>query len=79
MSRQRRGGAFADRAGDYDAIAIELCDTRFRAMRDREAWRNLDLLQIIRDGKAEWLLPTLHCRPISAASQSSLALSPAPR
>src|SRR6185369_14305966 len=38
--------------GDYDAIAIELCDTRYRAMRDREAWRNLDLLQIIRDGKA---------------------------
>ena len=37
---------------DYDAIAIELCDTRYRAMRDREAWRNLDLLQIIRDGKA---------------------------
>jgi pheromone shutdown-related protein TraB len=38
--------------GDFDAIAIELCDTRFRAMRDREAWRNLDLLQIIREGKA---------------------------
>ena len=38
--------------GDFDAIAVELCDTRFRAMRDREAWRNLDLLKIIRDGKA---------------------------
>jgi pheromone shutdown-related protein TraB len=39
-------------SGDFDAIAVELCDTRFRAMRDREAWRNLDLLKIIRDGKA---------------------------
>ena len=38
--------------GEYDAIAIELCDTRFRSLRDREAWRNLDLWQIIRDGKA---------------------------
>ena len=38
--------------GDFDAIAVELCDTRFRAMRDREAWRNLDLLKIIREGKA---------------------------
>jgi pheromone shutdown-related protein TraB len=38
--------------GDFDAIAVELCDTRFRALRDREAWRNLDLLQVIRDGKA---------------------------
>ena len=39
-------------SGDFDAIAVELCDTRFRAMRDREAWRNLDLLKIIREGKA---------------------------
>jgi len=39
-------------SGEFDAIAVELCDTRFRAMRDREAWRNLDLLKIIRDGKA---------------------------
>ncbi|GAH24058.1 unnamed protein product, partial [marine sediment metagenome] len=37
---------------NFDAIAIELCDTRYRALRDREAWRNLDLLQIIRQGKA---------------------------
>lgn len=36
----------------FDAIAVELCDTRYRALRDREAWRNLDLLQIIRQGKA---------------------------
>ncbi len=38
--------------GHFDAIAVELCETRFRALRDREAWRNLDLLQVIRDGKA---------------------------
>ncbi|MDR3389723.1 MAG: TraB/GumN family protein [Rudaea sp.] len=38
--------------GDFDAIAVELCDTRYRALRDREAWRNLDLLQVIREGKA---------------------------
>jgi len=36
----------------YDAIAVELCETRYRALRDRESWRNLDLLQIIRQGKA---------------------------
>ena len=38
--------------GDFDAIAVELCDTRYKALRDREAWRNLDLLQVIREGKA---------------------------
>jgi pheromone shutdown-related protein TraB len=37
---------------DFDAIAVELCDTRYQALRDREAWRNLDLLQVIRQGKA---------------------------
>lgn len=36
----------------FDAIAIELCETRFRSLRDREAWRNLDLWQVIREGKA---------------------------
>ncbi len=39
-------------AEPFDAIAIELCDTRFRSLRDREAWRNLDLWQVIREGKA---------------------------
>jgi pheromone shutdown-related protein TraB len=39
-------------AENFDAVAIELCDTRYRAMRDPESWRNLDLLQIIRQGKA---------------------------
>ena len=38
--------------GDFDAIAVELCESRFRALRDPEAWRNLDLWQVIRDGKA---------------------------
>lgn len=39
-------------SGEYDAVAIELCETRFRALRDPEAWRNLDLWHVIRDGKA---------------------------
>ena len=37
---------------DFDAIAVELCETRFRSIRDREAWRRLDLWQVIREGKA---------------------------
>ena len=36
----------------FDAIAIELCDSRFKALSDREAFRNLDLWQVIREGKA---------------------------
>jgi len=36
----------------FDAVAVELCDSRYRALCDPEAWRNLDLLQVIRSGKA---------------------------
>jgi pheromone shutdown-related protein TraB len=39
-------------SGEYDAIAVELCESRYKAMHDPEAWRNLDLWRVIRDGKA---------------------------
>jgi pheromone shutdown-related protein TraB len=42
----------AIQTGEYDAIAVELCESRYRAMHDPEAWRNLDLWRVIRDGKA---------------------------
>ena len=35
----------------FDAVAVELCDSRFQSMRDPEAFRKLDLFQVIRDGK----------------------------
>jgi len=40
------------RTGTFDAVAVELCEPRYRALCDPESWRNLDLLQVIRDGKA---------------------------
>src|SRR5215468_4704908 len=36
----------------FDAVAVELCESRYRALCDPEAWRNMDLLQVIRSGKA---------------------------
>jgi pheromone shutdown-related protein TraB len=36
----------------FDAVAVELCEPRYQALCDPTAWRNLDLLQVIRDGKA---------------------------
>ncbi|HET6545316.1 MAG TPA: TraB/GumN family protein [Rhodanobacteraceae bacterium] len=36
----------------FDAVAVELCESRYRAMRDPDAFRNLDLFQVIRQGKA---------------------------
>ncbi len=36
----------------FDAVAVELCEPRFASMRDPESFRNLDLFQIIRQGRA---------------------------
>src|SRR5215468_10820565 len=36
----------------FDAVAIELDESRYRALCDPESWRNMDLLQVIRGGKA---------------------------
>lgn len=36
----------------FDAVAVELCEPRYKSMRDPESFRNLDLFQIIRQGKA---------------------------
>lgn len=36
----------------FDAVAVELCEPRFQSMRDPEAFRKLDLFQVIRQGKA---------------------------
>ncbi|HEX5122974.1 MAG TPA: TraB/GumN family protein [Rhodanobacteraceae bacterium] len=36
----------------FDAVAVELCESRFRSLRNPEAFRDLDLFQVIRQGKA---------------------------
>jgi pheromone shutdown-related protein TraB len=36
----------------FDAVAVELCEPRYKSMRDPESFRNLDLFQVIRQGKA---------------------------
>jgi len=39
-------------AEPFDAVAIELCEPRYNAMRDPDSFRKLDLFQVIRQGKA---------------------------
>ena len=38
-------------AGAYDLIAVELCGSRYAAMTNPDAWKELDLFQVIREGK----------------------------
>lgn len=43
----------------FDAIAVELCDSRARGMRDPEAFAKMDLFQVIRTGKAGMVFASL--------------------
>jgi len=38
--------------GDWDVVAIELCDSRFKAFENPEALQKLDLFEVIRSGRA---------------------------
>ncbi|MCP1728384.1 pheromone shutdown-related protein TraB [Natronospira proteinivora] len=43
----------------FDAVAVELCETRRQAMRDPEHLAKLDLFQVFREGKAGMVAATL--------------------
>jgi pheromone shutdown-related protein TraB len=43
----------------FDAVAIELCESRAQGMRDPEAFKQMDLFQVIRQGKAGMVAASL--------------------
>ena len=45
--------------GDYDCIAVELCASRAQALLDPDALARMDLVQVIRDGKASLIAAML--------------------
>ncbi|MGB5440480.1 MAG: TraB/GumN family protein [Gammaproteobacteria bacterium] len=46
-------------SGDYDAIAVELCENRHNNMRNPDQFSNTDLWQVIRQGKSGMMLANL--------------------
>jgi pheromone shutdown-related protein TraB len=46
-------------SGKFDAIAVELCSTRFDALRGERDWKDLDLYKIIRQRKAGLVMANL--------------------
>jgi pheromone shutdown-related protein TraB len=46
-------------SGDYDAIAVELCQARYDALTAERKWTDLDLYKIIRQGKAGLVMANL--------------------
>jgi pheromone shutdown-related protein TraB len=47
------------RTGEYDRIAIELCPPRFQNLTQKSMWKNLDIYQVLRQGKGSLLLINL--------------------
>ncbi len=46
-------------SGHYDAVAIELCQSRYHALTDKSAWQNLNVFSILREGKAGMMMASL--------------------
>lgn len=46
-------------SGDYDAVAIELCESRYNKMRNPEQFANMDLWPVIRQGRSGMMLASL--------------------
>jgi len=36
---------------DPDSVCVELCDSRFQSLKDKDRWKNLDIVKVIRQGK----------------------------
>jgi pheromone shutdown-related protein TraB len=45
--------------GDYDVIAVELCQARYDSLTAKRRWTDLDLYKIIREGKAGLVMANL--------------------
>lgn len=42
-----------------DTVAVELCEPRYRALRNPDEWKKMDIVQVIRSGKTFFLLAQL--------------------
>jgi pheromone shutdown-related protein TraB len=46
-------------SGDYDAIAIELCENRYNTLNDPDSLAKMDLFKVVREGKAPMVMASL--------------------
>lgn len=46
-------------SGDYDAVALELCENRYQSMIDPDALSRLDLVQVFRKGRGPMVMASL--------------------
>ncbi len=46
-------------SGDYDAVAIELCESRHNTLKDPDSLAKMDLFKVVREGKAPMVMASL--------------------
>ncbi len=44
---------------DPDTVCVELCDSRYQSLKDKDRWKNLDIVKVIREGKGFLLLANM--------------------
>lgn len=62
--------------GDYDCIAVELCMNRAKALIDPDALARMDLVQVIREGKASLIAATLALGAFQQRLASQFGIEP---
>jgi pheromone shutdown-related protein TraB len=60
----------------FDAIAVELCESRARGIRDPEAFAKMDLFQVIRTGKAGMVFASLALSSFQQRIAEQYAIEP---
>jgi pheromone shutdown-related protein TraB len=59
-----------------DSVCVELCQARYDSLTNPEAWRKLDVLSVLREGKAHLLLGSLIMTAFQRRIASQLGVKP---
>ena len=59
-----------------DVVCLELCDSRMETIRDPEAWRNMDVIKVIREKKAFLLMLNFFLSSYQRRLAKQLGISP---
>ncbi len=62
--------------GEYDAVAVELCPSRYNSIVDPDALAKMDLFQVIRDGKASMVAASLALGAFQQKAAEQMGIQP---
>lgn len=62
--------------GDYDAVAVELCPSRYNAIVDPDALSRMDLFRVIKDGKVSMVAASLALGAFQQRAAEQMGIQP---